>query len=78
MPQTVTITNDSDRPIIVVPFDESAAGQREDVSTIVLPGRATRLIVHELRYLAVYGEPGDREPAPAVGELEEGEEGAAS
>jgi hypothetical protein len=65
MLQTVTITNDSDQPIIVVPFDETASGQREDVNTHVLPGRAARLVIHELRYLAVYAQPGARvEPAP--------------
>jgi len=56
MLQRVTITNDSDRPIVVVPLDMAGEAVREDAATHVLPGRAARLLVHELRYLAVYAD----------------------
>lgn len=56
MLQRVTITNDSDRPILVVPLDDGGDAVREDAPTHVLPGRSARLLVHELRYLAVYAE----------------------
>jgi hypothetical protein len=68
MLQGVTITNNSNHPILVVPLD-MVDGEpldcRADVETHVLPGRSAVLLVHELRYLCVYAQPGERpEPAP--------------
>ena len=62
MLQRVTITNDSDAPIVVVALDLTGQEVREDVPTHVLPGRAARLLVHEARYLAVYADAAPRAP----------------